>query len=675
MVYDYWKSKHNRLSFDGKDSKIKSFIHSSFFYDNAFWNGSAMTYGDGTGTAANGFRPLTSLDVCGHEIGHGVCEFTADLVYEKESGAMNEGFSDIWAAAIEYYAIKNIDPALSAVYKPFSIGEQIATLPLRRMDKPKAMGDPDTYGGQFWRTQNCTPSATNDNCGVHTNSGVLNKWFYLIAVGSHAGSGPDAAFAGEDDGINDAVTAGPVELQHPANTYQVSGLGFDMAEKISYLTELLLTTTATYAEAREVSIAVATDISGNPCSALVESVTNAWYAVGVGPKFTKPCTITYGFVSKEAAILESSVTNGCAATKTFNIGVVLPPNSTATISASGSAGALDYTLPGNTLTNTTVVNSTQNIVVTIKNDGVVEGDEFIQLSLAITNTGINPINSRYRLTILDDDVIPVIGVGQTQLLNETFTRADGFSDPAGWTERLEILEETTVDPEAKGKNQWGIFDNKLAITGREGATGTQLPNGTYNSNSNSQTLIKSPMIDARGLSVVTLKFDYTVQGEVNLEGAVDDFENLPVYDYMAVAFSLDGINFTELNSGAYRQFASLQPTSGTVSAVLPASLANKQFYLAFRWFNDTNAGGPYSASIDNLTVSGAPRTIENDLNHNGRENLGAQQEVYFYSIQDGQVLAKVNNTSTKDLGLPTYLLKKTGIVGSIYSQPNRVFLK
>ncbi len=85
VVYDYWKLIQNRLSFDGKDAKIKSFIHSGIGYDNAFWNGRVMTYGDGSYTAARntGFRPLTSLDVCAHEIGHGVCTFTADLVYAK----------------------------------------------------------------------------------------------------------------------------------------------------------------------------------------------------------------------------------------------------------------------------------------------------------------------------------------------------------------------------------------------------------------------------------------------------------------------------------------------------------------------------------------------------------------------------------------------------------------
>lgn len=664
VVYDYWNVTHNRLSYDGQNTKIRSFIHSGLAFDNAFWNGSVMTYGDGSGTAANGFKPLTSLDVCAHEVGHGVCEFTADLVYAKESGAMNEGYSDIWAACAEYFAIKTVDPTLASVYKPFYIGEQISATPedpLRRMDNPKAAGDPDTYGGQLWVNPNCSPSLANDQCGVHNNSGVLNKWFYLLSVGSGAGSGPDAIYAGEDDGVNDAVTTGPVELQHPANVYQVNGVGFEVAENIAYQTELLLTTTATFAEAREVSIAIATSISGNPCSPLVESVTNSWYAVGVGDKFVKPCTITFGFVMQPgAAVSEGTALNGCAATKTFNIPVILPANSTASVAVTGNANAFDYTLSATQLSNTTSTIAKRDIVVTIKNDGAVEGDEFVQLNLSVSNAGANPVRTSYKLTILDDDAVPVIGNGQRTLLSETFTRADGFNDPAGWVEILELPEAPNGDPAAAGKNQWGVFDNTLSVTGKEGTTGTQLPNGTYNNNSPSQTLIKSPLLDARGLSVVTLKFDYTIQGEIDPAGAADDPENLPVFDYMAIAFSLDGVNFTELNTGDFRQFASATPTSGTITGTLPASLANKQFYIAFRWHNDTNAGGPISASVDNLTVTAASRKIENDLNHGGRENLSPGQEVYFFSTQDGEVLAKVLNNSTKDFGCSNVYVEKAG---------------
>ena len=84
VVLEYWKNIHNRSSYDNLGTKVTNYVHYGDAYDNAFWNGTAMTYGDGSyqgGQYPDGsFAPLTSMDVCAHEIGHGVCEFTADLV-------------------------------------------------------------------------------------------------------------------------------------------------------------------------------------------------------------------------------------------------------------------------------------------------------------------------------------------------------------------------------------------------------------------------------------------------------------------------------------------------------------------------------------------------------------------------------------------------------------------
>jgi len=661
VVYDYWKARHNRLSFDGSNAKIKSFIHSGVAYDNAFWNGSVMTYGDGSGTAAAGFKPLTSLDVCGHEIGHGICSYTSDLVYAGESGGMNEALSDIWAACIEYYAIKNIDPALAAKYKPFYIGEQISAdpnAPLRRMDKPKAQGNPDTYGGENWvTTDGCTPTLANDQCGVHTNSGVLNKWFYLLTVGSGSGSGPDAAFAGEDDGVNDAVTTG--SQQHTANAYTVTGVGFGAAEELTFITESMLTSTATYAEARQVSITAAIALSGDPCSQLVASVTNAWYAVGVGAKFTAPCVTTYGFAGTAVTVSETAPINGCASSKVVNLPVLLPPNSTAVIALGGSATRnTDYYISTTNLVNTSAAAAKKTLPVTVLNDGATENTETITVRLAVTNTNGNPVNLLYTITIIDDDAVPAIGAAARTLLSQDFTRADGFTELTGWTEILEIPETSNGDPMAFGKNQWGIFGNKLAITGKDGLTGITFPGGTYNNLSESQTLVRTPLIDARGLGSSSIKFDYSVQGEV--DPLTLDPENFPALDYMSVAYSFDGTNFIELTNGEFKQFASALPASGTLQATLPPVLANQRFYLGFRWHNDANAGGPQSVSIDNLSVTATPRKIENQLYHNSRNVINAGEGIYFLSIQDGELVSMIRNNSNAAPGCTNMYIEKTG---------------
>ncbi|MAM17627.1 MAG: M4 family metallopeptidase [Christiangramia sp.] len=252
-TYDYWSAVHGRNSFDNQGAKIKSYVHYDTAYDNAYWNGSVMTYGDGSGTY---FDILTSIDVAGHEIGHAVCTYTADLAYQKESGAMNEGFSDIWGACIEYYA----DPTKSTWLIGEDIERRSGHAALRSMSDPNAEGQPDTYGGTYWVNANCTPTDANDYCGVHTNSGVLNHWFYILTVGKN--------------GTNDL-----------GNSYSVSGIGIDKSAAIAYrLESVYLSANSTYANARTYGIQSAIDLYGEG-SAEEIAVTNAFYAVGVGAAY------------------------------------------------------------------------------------------------------------------------------------------------------------------------------------------------------------------------------------------------------------------------------------------------------------------------------------------------------------------------------------------------------
>lgn len=254
MTYDYFSIKHARNSYNNAGAKINSYVHYSSNYNNAYWDGSRMTYGDGSGTG--GFNALTSLDVAAHEIGHAVCSNTANLAYQKESGAMNEGFSDIWAACVEYYA--------APTKQAWLIGEDIEMrsghVALRSMSNPNAEGQPDTYGGTYWINPNCTPTQTNDYCGVHTNSGVMNHWFYILSIGK--------------SGTNDI-----------GNAFNVTGITIDKAAKIAYRTEAnYLSANSTFANARTSSIQSAIDLYGAGSPEVI-ATTNAWYAVGVGAAY------------------------------------------------------------------------------------------------------------------------------------------------------------------------------------------------------------------------------------------------------------------------------------------------------------------------------------------------------------------------------------------------------
>lgn len=243
-TYDYYLSKFNRNSVDNAGFALLSYVHTNLVAQgypdnvNAFWDGSRMTYGDGNST----YTPLTALDITGHEITHGVTEHSSNLNYSGQSGAMNEGFSDIFGTAIEFYA------------KPGSanwlIGENIGAA-FRSMSNPNQFSQPDTYLGTYWYT------GSADNGGVHTNSGVLNFWFYLLSQGG--------------SGTNDVGTA-----------YSVTGIGIDEAAAIAYRTNTVyLISTSTYANARTYAIQSATDLYGAG-SAEVIATTNAWAAVGIG---------------------------------------------------------------------------------------------------------------------------------------------------------------------------------------------------------------------------------------------------------------------------------------------------------------------------------------------------------------------------------------------------------
>jgi len=240
MTYDYYIQKHNRNSFDNKGTKLVSYVHFAVNYVNAFWNGTYMTYGDGNGTS---YKTLTSLDIVGHEMTHGVTQNSAGLIYMNESGALNESFSDIFGVSIEYFAKPSSSNWLMA--------DEISTTPFRSMSDPKFFTDPDTYKGQYYYI------GTQDYGGVHGNSGVQNFWFYVLAMG--------------DTGTNDLN-----------NNYQVAGIGRANAEKIAYRNlSVYLGKNSRYIDAREGAICAAEDLFGM-CSAEVFETANAWYAVGVG---------------------------------------------------------------------------------------------------------------------------------------------------------------------------------------------------------------------------------------------------------------------------------------------------------------------------------------------------------------------------------------------------------
>lgn len=265
-VLDFWQTLFNRNSLNGNGLAITSYVHNPIG-GNAYWDGNAnvMNYGDGDGV---NFRPLTALDVCAHEMGHGICEFTANVSQgtngRQEADALNEGLSDIWGACVEHRAAPNKQTWL--------IGEEVmanGSPCLRSLINPKTGGwsggsstggFPNTYLGQYW-----------DNGGEpHTNSTVLSHWFYFLSQGGA--------------GTNDI-----------GNSYSVRGIGIDRASQIVYQAESApyLHPGSNYTDARNAMIQAARDINGGVSGSCDEiAVTNAWYAVGVGTAFPSSITVS-----------------------------------------------------------------------------------------------------------------------------------------------------------------------------------------------------------------------------------------------------------------------------------------------------------------------------------------------------------------------------------------------
>ncbi|MEP7109867.1 MAG: M4 family metallopeptidase [Ferruginibacter sp.] len=304
IVNDYWQNIHQRNSYDNNNGNIISNVHvtdNGSFMDNAFWSGSAMYFGDGDG---GNDPPQVSIDDCGHELGHAICQTTAALVYRWESGAVNEGFSDIWAACITNYTLGKFPgiPGQKTVWRLFeeTSGPTNAVPGLRDMKDPTIFNNPDTYKDNLWNPASfdvcprpAGGGAGNDNCGVHNNSGVLNKWFYLITDGDSSNN-------------------------YFGTPYNVTGIHFGKSDSIAYLTELNLTPNAGYKTVRNVSVNAAITLFGDAAEA--KTVRDAWLAVGVDTAVfnmtNTPVFLTNSFstiaVGKAGCVWAGTTTSGSA---------------------------------------------------------------------------------------------------------------------------------------------------------------------------------------------------------------------------------------------------------------------------------------------------------------------------------------------------------------------------
>jgi len=242
-TYDFYFEVFGRNSIDDRGMRLDSTVHYDVQYDNAFWDGSQMVYGDGDGEIFQRFTK--SIDVIGHELTHGVTQYEAALVYRNQSGALNESMSDVFGSLVKQWVLNQ-----TAQEADWIIGEGLFTdsvngVGLRSMKAPGTAYDDPVLGKDPQPAHmKDLYKGTKDNGGVHINSGIPNRAFYLAAV-------------------------------------EIGGYAWEKAGKIWYIAlRDRLRSRSQFKDAANITIAVAGELYGAN-SAEQNAVRNAWKTVGV----------------------------------------------------------------------------------------------------------------------------------------------------------------------------------------------------------------------------------------------------------------------------------------------------------------------------------------------------------------------------------------------------------
>lgn len=242
-TYDLFWEAYQRDSLDGMGMTLDSTVHYQHKYDNAFWDGKQMVYGDGDGEIFNRFT--IALDVMGHELTHGVIQYTANLNYSGQSGALNESLSDVFGSLV-----KQRQRGQSAADADWLVGAGLFTskvngVALRSMKEPGSAYDDPVLGKDPQPAHmNDYVVTLEDNGGVHINSGIPNHAFFLAAVA-------------------------------------MGGAAWDRAGKIWYLAARdKLASNSGFQAAADLTHEVAAELYG-PGSAEQEAVDYAWDSVGI----------------------------------------------------------------------------------------------------------------------------------------------------------------------------------------------------------------------------------------------------------------------------------------------------------------------------------------------------------------------------------------------------------
>ncbi|MFC8344891.1 M4 family metallopeptidase [Streptomyces sp. NPDC057280] len=495
VTWDFYKNTFSRSGIKNDGVAAYSRVHYSSSYVNAFWDDDCfcMTYGDGSG----GTHALTSLDVAGHEMSHGVTSNTAGLNYTGESGGLNEATSDIFGTGVEFYANNSSDVG------DYLIGEKIDIngdgTPLRYMDKPSKDGSSadSWYSGV-------------GNLDVHYSSGPANHMFYLLSEGSGSKT------------INGVTYNSPT-----SDGVAVAGIGRAAALQIWYKAlTTYMTSSTNYAGARTAALNAAAALYGTS-STQYAGVGNAFAGINVGSHITVPSTgVTVTNPGSQTSTAGTAVSLQISASSTNSGTLTYAATGLPTgLSISSSTGVISGTpttagsySPTVTVTDSTGATGTASFTWTVNSSG---GGGSCTSTQLLGNAGFESGNTTWTATsgviTNDSDEAARTGSYKAWLDGYGSTHTDTLSQsvtiPSGCTGTTFTFYLHIDTAETTTSTQY----DKLTVT----AGSTTL--ATYsNLNAASGYVQKSFSLSAFAGTTVTLKFSGVEDSSLQTSFVVDD---------------------------------------------------------------------------------------------------------------------------------------------------------
>jgi hypothetical protein len=345
------------------------------------------------------------------------------------------------------------------------------------------------------------------------------------------------------------------------------------------------------------------------------------------------------FITNTTTTTENSTATTCPRYTdiplTIDVATAATGTATVTITATGTATqGTDYAIiPNNTIAYTNADAANKIVTLRIFDDGVVEPNETIILTYTISGSGVvaSTTNQTHTVTIADNDYVPTVLGGTITLINQNFGTTGGTL-PTGWAT---INTTGTTNVWTVGANG-GMTSQSAYITNN-----TSTKPLSYTANSAADVILKTGLINATGLQNLNLSFKYKCNGEADAGG---------IYDYGNLMYSTNGTTFATVPGSPNFQGVT---ASTTYTLTLPASFNNSSFYLGFRWQNDNSVRNNPAFVIDDVLLTGTAPNIESTLTHSVAEPLGPNQTAYFFSANDGELLAKIENLSAHDYGCTT----------------------